>query len=142
MATDNDETLIRGDDEDWTIQLLGKDRAPLPLRSIEVRIVAKPPGTDQQEDDDALYIHSATFDASGGIIDPVGIRLVGDPDDGVIEEFLTPTDIETLATVYDGLRQTGPWTLGRYDVQVLDATGKRKTVISGDVAMKRDVGRG
>lgn len=135
------ETIIRGDDEEWTIALTDSATPPLPLplRSLQIQIVAKPPGSDLANDSDALYRHTATFAGDGTLTNAVGIRLGGGV--GIITEFLTPADVVALATAYDALAGKDPRILANWDVQVRDALGRHKTVLSGQLSMTRDIGR-
>lgn len=133
--------IIRGDDEEWTIALTDSAGAPLPLRTLQIQIVVKPPGTDLASDSDALYRHTATFAADGTLTGAVGIRLGGTVDSGIVTEFLTPTDIVALATAYDAMAGKDPRILALWDVQVRDALGRHKTVLSGQLSMVRDIGR-
>lgn len=133
--------IIRGDDEAWTIALTDPAGLPLPLRNVQIQIVAKPPGSDLANDSDALYRHTATFAADGTLTNAVGIRVDGSVNAGIITEFLTPVDIAALATAYDAMAGKDPRILALWDVQVRDALGRHKTVLTGQLSMVRDIGR-
>lgn len=146
--------LRRGDNYNWYQQLTDPDGNVLPLRNVEIVVTAKPTNSDKADDSDALYQHTAKFAANGAISDAVGIRLGGTnpfpphtvattADEGVITEFLTPADIVALAAAYDAMsgNSLGTKKLGVWDMQVKDATGDRKTVLTGTLSMSRDVGR-
>lgn len=133
--------FTRGDDYEWTIRLTDPAGAALPLQSLAIQIVAKPPGADLPNDSDATYRHTATFAADGTLSGAVGIRVTGTGADRVITEFLTPADIVALAALYDAQPGLGAKTVVVWDMQVTDATGRRKTVASGEMQMTRDIGR-
>lgn len=145
------DVLVRGDDQEWVVKLTDRLGNPLPIRDIEVVVVAKPLRSDRSDDLDILFRHAATFAADGSSLDAVGLRLGGvdpvtgeevvDPDAGVVTEFLTPADIILLAATYDSTPGFGTKRLARWDMQVTDAQGRRKTLLNGELKMTRDVGR-
>ena len=149
--TDREE-LRRGDDYEWVLVLKDPKGTALDLRGVTIVATAKPVGSDLSTDLDALYRHTAVIDGTGTLTAPVGFRLGGTLPhppytvyttalEGVVTEFLTDLDVLALAAAYDAGRGQDPREVAVWDVQVTDANGITKTVLSGTYRMRRDVGR-
>jgi hypothetical protein len=144
--------LIRGDTYAWFIRLTAPGGGPLPLQDVRIRSVAKPLDSDLPDDSDALFIHTVTFNAGGGIDETTGFSLGGTdpyppyttyntPADGILTESLSASDAIVLAAAYAKGRRGEPRDIARWDLQVRDAAGGVTTPLSAIIAMRRDVGR-